>query len=173
MGYCGIKIPGHSETEFKHRTAFRRRKKVVDIENTCERAITSSRNYTYDYKKANRLRIVSLIVICTLSITLYFGSKNMFKIGLDPHLSALQSPKKNTNPEKVNAAYVMYNSAKSYYNSGAWNLAQDEIIRVLKLYPTNKDALILMSEILSKQCEVNNKYCKEASDYDKYLALNI
>lgn len=171
MGYCGLKISGHSETEFKNRTAFKTRKKVVDIENSSNTAVNSTRNYKYDYKKEFRLKLLSLFIVTIGIALLYMGGKTIFRTGLDPHLAALKSPKKDTESENIHAAYVMYQSANAYYNSGALNHAQDEMVRVLKLYPTNQDALLLMSKILTKQCEVKNQFCKEASEYKTFLKL--
>lgn len=173
MGYCGIKIAGHSETDFKHRKAFVTRKKVLDIETSYDNVANTSRTYNYDSKSAIKIRIVSLILISLFLVVTYFAGKNLYKAGIDPHLSALQSPKKNVSSEASHAALLMYDSAKTYYNSGSLNQAQEEMIRVLKLYPTNKEALILMSKILDKQCVTKRQFCKDAQQYKEYLNLTL
>ena len=173
MGYCGLKIVGHSETDFKHKKVFAKSQKILNHKPIFTNIRIEQREQTPNYLWYNRIRNTIVIVFIFTVITLLFsyGTRiNNMSLHNDQVPSKIIDSYKTK--EKQEAAIMLYNSAKLYYNSGALNYAQDEITLVLNLYPTNIKALQLMHNILDKQCETKNKNCKHAEEYRQYLALN-
>ncbi len=173
MGYCGLKIPGHTGTDFKHKKVFTKPKEILNH----KRKITNVKIEPREQDRSHAWFLKFKVCISVLSIGIIFLLISFFASRINnvaihrTHLSAVYLKSIEDN-EKKEAAELMYNSAKLYYDSGSFDSAQEEITRVLTIYPRNLEALTLMHKILTKQCEIHDKFCRDANDYKEYLASN-
>lgn len=170
MGYVGGKIPGHTGTQFKHKKVFSKIKKKLKFDGKSSKPILVKRETYEDDPIAKAFRVIvglisSVVLLSLLLIVLWsIGNIKLHRNQLST--SFLNEIEKKENKE---AAIMLYNSAESYYNSGYYDAAQNEIQRILNIYPTNSQAIELMSDILKKQCELKNIFCDSAKDYEAYL----
>jgi len=172
MGYCGIIIPGNTGTDFKHKKVFTHSKKLLNYKSKIANVRIESREeykYNYWYSGFKIAIVVAFSIIVLLLIS--FMATRIDNTAINKTYLSSEYFKSIKAIEKKEAAVMLYNSAKLYFESGGLNYAQDEITLVLKLYPTNDEALKLMHKILDKQCEVKNIFCKEANEYKAYLDL--
>lgn len=172
MGYCGIKIPGHSGTDFKHKKVFKDSKTLLKHNAIIQNVRIESREAVPNYNIFHYIKIVTVISFAiTILILIGFFVSRIGKLKIHKTYISSEYLMSKENEQKKEAAEMMYKSAKMYFDSGALDYAQEEMIRVLKIYPTNNEALVLMQSILAEQCKVNNKFCKNAKAYKEYLTL--
>lgn len=179
MGYCGIKIPGHSGTSFKHRKAFTKIKKFNELtELSYESApelsdpqVTVSKviNRT-DSKKGIVIEHAILIatVIVSFSLLLYFFDvlDNSSKEYLGTSLEMYNE--RNTRLDKEN-----YNH---YIDVGFDNLRRENLdnaqlyfVKALEIDTKGKEARIGVTQVLHQQCESKNQFCSEYEENLAYL----
>ncbi len=172
MGYCGLKIPGHTGTDFKHKKVFTESRKMLNNKSITTNAKVEQREKDPSYNWFLYLKItIAFVSICTILLLISFFVLRIDNLSIrKTHLSS-EYLKSVENRENMEAAEMLYISATQYFNSGALDYAQEEITLILKLYPRNIEALQLMYKILDQQCVINDKFCEEAKDYQEYLAL--
>jgi len=174
MRYCGIKILGHSKTDFKHKTAFANRKRLLEPEMNFVDVKIESREKNPPYSWFTYLKIsIGFSFICTILILTSFLALRIDNISIDKTYLSADLLNSTEISENIHAARLMYNSARLHLKAGNLDYAQEEITRVLKLYPTNIDALNLMLNVLDQQCIVKNKYCSYASWLSSMMSNNM
>ena len=167
MGFAGIKIPGHSGTDFKNKKVYAKAEKLLNdqpifIDVRLEQRESKPTYPWYSVlKKGFTFLILSTFILLLIDYSFYN----------EPPI-----PKKQkeiipflTSSEKHRAVVVMFNSAQYHYDAKEYDEAQNEITRVLHLYPHDLESIELMHKILTKQCELKNKFCRDAMDYQDYL----
>jgi len=176
MGFSGIKITGHSGTEFKHRKAFASFKQVsknpsyknIDAPNNAQ---FEKRDYSYKVNKLEQLIKIGFLLPLFLG-TLFFAIYLFFdpKIGwFEPlyfnnaaYLENKESEEKRLNRE---AYAVLVKSGYEYLESNNLDQAHWEFYRALKMYSHAKGANLGMTKTLAIKCQTKGVYCKEAKDY--------
>ena len=170
MGYCGIKIPGHSGTDFKHKKAYKESKQLLNAEQSFVDIRLEPRESYRTYSPLSLpMKIITIISILAVTALLSLFIYKSATVSIHKNSLSNEYLRSIELQQNIEAAEMLYNSAQLYFKSGALNEAQYEINLVLNLYPKNREAIQLMYEILDKQCEVNHQFCDEASAYDDYL----
>ncbi|MEM9545049.1 MAG: hypothetical protein AAGA77_03705 [Bacteroidota bacterium] len=170
MGYCGIKIPGHSGTDFKHKKVFKGSKKLLnEKQKFVDTRVESRDKRHWDSRIIILIKLTSALSILVLTALLFMFFMRSTTVSI--HKSQLPSEYTQSikDMEKERAGNVLYRSAQLHLEAGNLDYAQDEIILFLKLYPKSIEGLKLTHEILVQQCNVNKKYCHEAKVYEDYL----
>ena len=168
MGYCGIKIPGHTGTDFKHKKAFKKsiynlkkEKRASDV-----RTVAREESKIIPWLKYLHFSIVLGFLSIFCVVTFLF----IMRIGQTPHKNFFKSPTKKYTYDRE-AQRVLYGSANILYYNELYDLAQEEAVRLLKVNPTEIKNIKLMHSILEKQCETKDIFCEEAEEYCAYLDM--
>lgn len=169
MGYAGIKIPGHSGTDFKHKKVFKKSQKILNDQPIYSDVRIEHREPKPTYPWFLKIKILFTILFFFIIFIMLSGYASKIS-NLKIHKRKIESVPFLTTMEKHRAAVVMFSSAKNYYNTQQYQEAQDEMTRVLKLYPHDLESIEMMYKILNKQCEIKNKYCDNAKQYEQYLS---
>ena len=168
MGYCGIKIPGHTGTDFKHKKAFK--KSIYNLKK--EKRASDVKTVAREKTKSNpwlkylhfTIALGFLAIFCI--VTFFF----FLRIGQTPHKNFYTTSTKKYTYDRE-AQRVLYGSANLFYINELYDHAQEEAVRLLKVNPKEMKNIKLMHSILEKQCETKNIFCKEAEEYCAYLDL--
>jgi len=170
MGYCGMRIPGHTGTDFKHKKVFKGSKKLLNDQKTfVDVKIESREKHDFNLGISNFIKFSSVVFVIFL-----IGLFSIFlvrSVTVKIHKNRLSAEYLNSVEAQQNkeAADMLYHSAHLHYTAGNLDYAQDEIILALKLFPRNLLYIEQMRKVLVGQCEVNHKFCQEAKEYEDYL----
>lgn len=172
MGFGGIRIAGHSGTDFKHKKAFKNQKKYIDDTRPMMDAKIESRDRSKKSYYDNTFKRIIAFSFCFVILCIIYAF--VYKMGVvvyNTSYDQYKMSKELRRVEDLNAADMLYKSALLYYNSDHLDHAQYEISLVLKITPHDPKAIHLMKDILEGQCSTKNTFCKEAQMYKDYIKL--
>jgi hypothetical protein len=124
MGYCGLKIAGHSLTDFKNRKAFSKSKKILNHQPIFNNVRIEQREASPKYSWFFRLKLfISIVGIFTIVLLIsVYGMRLNYFLGQNNHVTS-EGIDKLKQKENQEAAIMMFSSAQQYFNSSAFNHA--------------------------------------------------
>lgn len=186
MGYCGLKISGHSETSFKHRKAFQTRK--ANLQKSMRYGLkkykhtviepykdTSEERSTLKSKiiASRSLKIISisglLFIILLFPYFIYLG---LYNIDINAK-SISQERTIEKQKEKGNAYEMQIKAGQRYLKNGKLDDAQYEFVLALSNKKYGIEARKGLYNVLDLKCIEFGLLCNEAQENKEYLiAIN-
>lgn len=179
MGFSGIRIPGHSGSEFKHRTVFSKRKTAESSSSKSEvfaLPITASTPTDYQkiYAQDRKVRLFFKLPVFLISVLIIgyvtLDSSSYFKDALNPR-NHEQFNRINTVKEtEIIHDYVFFiNSGYYHLRNNDLYTAQREFTRALKLDEYNIDARIGLTKTMIERCKQFHEVCEEVQPHLNFL----
>lgn len=173
MGYCGIKIPGHTGTDFKHKKVFTPSKKLLSHKPKIENIRIVSREPKRSFISFGILKkTIGFLFIITLIIVI-----SMLVYRIDD-LSIHKDKITMHDIERINEQNIaseakflddLYIGAASEYNNGKFTRAHEKLYALLLVDENNNPAEKLLIKVLVAKCEKFDIGCKQLEYYSKYL----
>ncbi len=182
MGYCGIKVPGHSETAQKNKKAFSRRNHWSNADKTRRGGgeIVGKYELQYDDTSVSDWLMVFLVVML-------LGAGCWWFIGLTENDSSLQhgiehppagfttaqgtaeTKQKGFTKEQTHAYNFLLKSGRKSFIRGDYRVAVYEFDQALKIAPYAKQARLELLESITKLCAKEGYYCDRVEPQRTFL----
>jgi len=189
MGYGGCRIPGHSGTQFKHRTAFSRAKhhrsnlryKNLDYKASSYPNLKNNVGLIREEKTHPVYKILGdafkwftaiLFLLCIAGIAyLIYDSSDLSKNESHPEKFLVNLNALYQNDFDKRAYRILNNNGARHLYGNNFDFAQAEFTRALKVNPNGKNARRGLTKILIYKCQTKNQYCEDAQKNIEFLLL--
>jgi len=186
MGYAGLKISGHSGTEFKHRKGFEKIKKLNqhtsrtkngenEIDENSKQLIQKDLNTRFEHaEKYHRLKMIIGIPILIISALLF--SYIIFKGKIDLRISQYAT---NAYEERISKEKKQNDEFyRTMISEGNYHLENEKITRAQNSFKSalamdryGEEANIGMTKAVIQECISDNRNCQYAIAHLQFVKL--
>ena len=172
MGWSGMKIPGHSGTQFKNRKAFKNKlKPIADSQNSNTTKQDIYHEYSYDellqdraaHKKVN---FKVFLWICIPSVTLLLAYLSYMGVFFSDQNLNISEQTHSTSPHAdPNSYQILVEAGFIALRDNRLYDAQLDFMQALQVDKYGKQANLGLTKTLSETCRQRGKFCEEAASY--------
>ena len=179
MGFAGLKISGHSGSEFKHRTAFSKRKTLKssssesgDFALPITDSLPTDYQKIYDQDRKMRLFFKLPVFLISLMVIGYvtLGSSSHYEDALKDRNYEQLSSANTVEETEAFQDYAFYSNSGYYHlRNNQLYIAQREFSRALEIDEYNIDARIGLTKTMIERCRQLHEVCEEVQPQLDFL----